>query len=347
MAQPGTPSRIVLSTIWLVLGVAMIAVPVWLGWTRWQVILNGHPSTLAVTILCALAGVVAMAWAMATLLLGARYDRESSLGQPGHRTTQQLLRRAKWRIGLAVPALGVCILMVSVLAWARPFAATEVALADMRSGGNVRISDRLTWYELQPFRKNAAGQEIKPRIGLVFSPGARVDARAYAHILRPLAAAGYLVVILKEPFGVALAEPNHAETVLEVHPEVTSWAVGGHSLGGVAASSFADSHAKVKGLVLYASYPSVKLSRTNLKVLSISGGSDGLATPADITAAKPNLPPKTQYVAIKGGVHAFFGDYGNQPGDGNPTVSRAVAQTQIVKTTQAFLAGLAPPVKKK
>ncbi len=167
-------------------------------------------------------------------------------------------------------------------------------------------------------------------------------------MLRPLAKAGYLIVVLKEPFGVALVDVNHAQRVLAVHPEVTSWAVGGHSLGGVAASSFADTHGpQVKGLVLYGSYPSAKLARTDLKVLSISGSADGLTTPADIAASKANLPRRTQFVTVKGGIHAFFGDYGDQPGDGQPGVARRTAQAQIVKSTQALLASLAPPPKKK
>ena len=60
---------------------------------------------------------------------------------------------------------------------------------------------------------------------------------------------------------------------------------------------------------------------------SISGDQDGLATPADIADAKPKLPVRTKYVVIKGGIHAFFGDYGDQPGRRHPGVDRQVAQT--------------------
>ncbi|MET0693841.1 MAG: alpha/beta hydrolase [Propionibacteriaceae bacterium] len=341
-------SRVVLAVGWLCLGAAMVAVPVWLGWTRWSVILSGHPLTLTVTILCAMAGVVAVAWAIATLLVGDRYDMEITPGQPGYRTPAQIRRRAEWRIGLAVPALVICLATVSVLAWSRPFAATDIAIAATRSGDNVRVSDRFTWFEMQSVREDSLGREIKPRAGLIFYPGARVDSRAYAHLFKPLANAGYLVVVLKSPFGIALADVDKAQSVLDVHPEIATWAVGGHSLGGVAASSFADDNpARVKGLLLYASYPSSAMTRTDLKVLSLSGTNDGLATPADIEKSKPDLPPSTRYVAIKGGVHSFFGDYGDQPGDGTPTVSRAVAQTQIVKFTQAFLVSITPVPKKK
>ncbi len=348
MAQPGTVSRIVLASIWLPLGAAMVVVPSWLGWTRWAVILNGHPVTLTVTILCAMVGLVAVVWALGSLFLGSRYDREVELGEPGYRTRKQLHRRAKRRIGLAIPALLVCLLVVSVLAWARPFAATAVAVAATRSSTTVAVADRLTWYEMRSIRQDRFGREIRPTIGLVFYPGARVDSRAYANVLKPLAAAGYLVIVLKSPFGIALADVNQAQAALDVHPEIRSWAVGGHSLGGVAAASFADSHApQVKGLLFFASYPSVKLERSDLVVTSVSGTADGLATPSDIADSKPDLPRGTRFVAVRGGVHAFFGDYGDQPGDGTPGVARAAAQAQIAKASIALLAALAPAAKKR
>jgi hypothetical protein len=337
-----------LALIWLLTGAAMVGVPVWLGWTRWSVILNGHPVTLAVTILCALAGVVALAWAVATLLLGARFDRESAAGQIRHRTKDQLRRRATRRLILAVPALVVCLLMVCLLAWSRPHGASAVGVTAMRSSNAVRVSDRLTWFEMQSTRKNSAGREVRPTTGLIFYPGARVDPRAYAHILQPLAAAGYLVVVLKVPFGLGLVNVDHAERPMEFHPEIANWVAGGHSLGGVAASTFADAHPpKVKGLLLYASYPANKLRRTDLRVVSIYGTADALTTPSDVAASKANLPATTQFVAVKGGIHSYFGDYGDQPGDGRAGVARGPAQTQIVRSSQGLLAAVVPPPRKR
>jgi dienelactone hydrolase len=113
----------------------------------------------------------------------------------------------------------------------------------------------------------------------------------------------------------------------------------------VAAATFADSHPKVKGLLLYAGYPAGKLKRTDLKVVSVSGSADGLATPADIAGSKADLPRNTRFVVVRGGVHSFFGDYGNQSGDGTPTTPRGTAQTQIVQASQGLLAALAPRPK--
>lgn len=325
----------------------MLAAPIWVGWTRWRVVLNGHPALLATVIGVGLLGLVAVAWALASLIRGERFDRDGDPDHPQHRSRTQLRRRARWRIVLAVPALLICLVLAGVTAWSRPFAATADAVALMQTSDTVRISDRLTWFEMAANRKDKNGAEIKPTAGLIFSPGARVDSRAYARLLAPIARAGYLVIVLKEPFGIALADGNHPQRVIDAHPELKYWAVGGHSLGGTAAAAFADSHRQVKGLVLYASYPAKKLSRTDLKVVSISGDQDGLATPAEVEASKANLPAKTQFVIIKGAVHAYFGDYGEQPGDGTPSADRTAAQAQITKSTQALVASLVPPPTKK
>ena len=82
------------------------------------------------------------------------------------------------------------------------------------------------------------------------------------------------------------------------------------------------------------------LTRTDLRVLSVSGSKDGLETPDRIAAARDRLPADATAVVVQGGVHAFFGDYGDQPGDGVPTVSRERAQQQIAAATQKFLAAL-------
>ena len=107
---------------------------------------------------------------------------------------------------------------------------------------------------------------IKPTTGLVFVPGARVESRAYARVLRPLAEAGYLVAVLKEPFGFAIVDPDHGKKVLDLHPEIAHWVVGGHSLGGTVAASLADNDDRVEGLVLFASYPADPIIRNDLKV---------------------------------------------------------------------------------
>ncbi|HEX8865996.1 MAG TPA: alpha/beta hydrolase [Lentzea sp.] len=126
------------------------------------------------------------------------------------------------------------------------------------------------------------------------------------------------------------------------HPEVPVWAVGGHSLGGVAAARDVLADDSVRGLVLWASYPVDDLSgRPGLTAWSIHGEHDGFTTPQDVEDSRRLLPADTRFELVPGAVHAFFGDYGDQPGDGVPTVSRAEAQDEIVAHTVAALTEVA------
>ena len=176
-----------------------------------------------------------------------------------------------------------------------------------------------------------------------FQPGAKVDARAYAAILRPLAEAGYPVVIPKQPLGIAFFALGAFDGERAAHPAITQWVVGGHSLGGTVAAMTAEAHdadvtSPVRGLLLYASYPATDMRSTlTAGVLSVSGTNDGLATPAKIDASKLTLPAASVFVPIQGAVHSYFGDYGEQPGDGTPTISHAQARQEISGVTRDWL----------
>ncbi len=342
MRQPGALSRTVLALVWLGVGAAMVVVTAWIGWTRGGVLLDGHPAAVVLGLATALLGFVALAWAVATLAIGDRQDREGDPDHPARRTPAQLRRRSRVRVLLAVPLLVLALLSVVLLGYSRPFGAQPSALAAMRSENGVRVVDRVTWYELVPSTEDARGTAVRPTTGLVFLPGARVDPRAYAPELRRVAEAGYLVVVLKEPFGFSIFDSGHAGTILENHPEVTHWAVGGHSLGGTVAASFADGDRRVEGLLLLASYPAGRLERADLEVTSVSGEQDGLATPADIERSKADLPAGTSYVVIPGAAHASFADYGLQPHDGTATADPAAVQDQVVAAAVALLAAITP-----
>jgi dienelactone hydrolase len=120
-------------------------------------------------------------------------------------------------------------------------------------------------------------------------------------------------------------------------------AVGGHSLGGAMAASYARKQPdKVQGLVLWAAYPSGSddLSGHGLQVVSIYATRDGLTTGANIEASRRLLPSSTRWVAIEGGNHAQFGWYGAQSGDQEATISREEQQAQIVTATVDLLRSL-------
>lgn len=184
--------------------------------------------------------------------------------------------------------------------------------------------------------------EPAPGPGLLFYPGARVPPEAYAWLARGLAEAGHPTVIASFPLNFAVFAPGRAAAIIAARGG--SWVVGGHSLGGAMAASWAAGNpGAVSGLLLLASYPGggADLSGTTLLVLSVSASADGLATPAKVAAARRLLPAGTRYVEIAGGNHAQFGDYGGQPGDGAAEIPAGVQRRAVLGECSAFLAALA------
>lgn len=72
-------------------------------------------------------------------------------------------------------------------------------------------------------------------------------------------------------------------------------------------------------------------------MLSIYATNDGVSASEDIEASRNDLPGDARWVEMVGDNHAQFGWYGEQPGDGKATISRAEQQDQIVTATAGFL----------
>ena len=172
--------------------------------------------------------------------------------------------------------------------------------------------------------------------GVIFHPGGRVDARAYAPLMRSLAENGYPAFIVPVTLNLAFVSPNVAQPVIEAYPQIEQWVVGGHSLGGIAASQFASSH-PVNGLFLQGSYSLPDLSAFNIKVLVMMGSQDGLIPPEVVRSHDENLPTDAQFLTIEGGNHAQFGWYGEQSGDNPATISHEEQQQQVSSALLSWL----------
>lgn len=173
--------------------------------------------------------------------------------------------------------------------------------------------------------------------GLVFVPGAKVDAASYEATLAPLVGDGASVVITRPILNLAFFDLRSLESFTDQAPGVDDWLVGGHSLGGVRACQWAS---EASGLVLLGSYCANDLSAAPVRVLSISGSEDGLSTPEKVEAARGLLPDSAVVVEIEGANHADFGWYGPQPGDGVATISHEEASRVIASTLHDFLRGI-------
>ena len=300
------------------LALAGIGVVVWACVTSWGAVVHGHP---LYAVLLALTLVVSIVAGVLSFRPHAPMRGWRLLGA----------------IVLAVLAAG----WLAAMVWLRPFTAVEPALTAMDSTATVKVTETLTQIVMEP--------GLDPRTtGVVFQPGAKVEARAYAAILRPLVDAGFTVVIPKQPLGIGFLAMGAFESARDAFPEIEQWVVAGHSLGGTVAAMDAEEHdtddvSPVAGLLLYASYPASDMSTSlTSDVMSVSGSEDGLATPADIEESRATLPQDSGFIEIEGAVHAFFGDYGPQPGDGTPTISQDDARSQIGRVSVDYVDSLTP-----
>ncbi len=171
------------------------------------------------------------------------------------------------RIGILLAVVGAAVLLVAAgfVAWGlTPLGPGAEALAALEPENDLSVRDEGAFIVFAP-----AGPE--PGTGFILYPGGRVDHRSYAPVARAIAARGYLVAVVRMPLSLAVLGVDRADAVIAAHPGVQNWVVGGHSLGGSMAASYARRHADgVRGLVLWASYPAEgdDLSASALRCLS-------------------------------------------------------------------------------
>ncbi|MFL7814158.1 MAG: alpha/beta hydrolase [Anaerolineales bacterium] len=235
-------------------------------------------------------------------------------------------------LGIGLAALLV-VAVLGLFAWSKTstYPARDVALAALESGDGVAVSQD-QWITFTP--------EEGADIGLIFYPGGLVEPAAYAPVLRQIAAQEVLVVITPMPLNLAIFNTGAADAVIQAHPEISTWILAGHSLGGAAASIYAESNPdRIAGLALWDSYPpdSSDLSDNDLPVLSIYGTTDGIPNTDNFDAKRDLLPASTEFAALEGASHAQFGDYGPQKGDVLPTLSLADQHQRVTEIMLDFI----------
>jgi len=167
-------------------------------------------------------------------------------------------------------------------------------------------------------------------VGFLFYPGGKVEHTAYEPLMLELASKGVLCVLIEMPFRLAVLDVNAADGVQALYPQVSHWYIGGHSLGGSMAASYYAAHAdRLDGLVLLGAYSTADLSKGGYEVLSIFGSEDRVMNAEKYESYKANLPDDFTEIVIAGGCHGYFGMYGEQAGDGTPTID---AEDQIRQT---------------
>ncbi len=239
--------------------------------------------------------------------------------------------------------LGVCILLAAAgsALWLRYWTEsrlsvpTEVAMAALESDANFSVTHE-DWLVFSPRRS-------RPKLGLVFYPGAHCDVRGYGPALRAIAERGYLVIAVPMPLYLAILAPERASDVIAAYADVDRWVLAGHSLGGTMAARYAQRHPETThGLIIWDSYPAGSMADyANPVWLIHRSGDDG--KPPDMYAdGLTRFPAHTRYVPIRGGNHLNFGDFivGPAQEDIDPTITAVEQQTRVAEATLAALDSL-------
>lgn len=197
------------------------------------------------------------------------------------------------------------------------------------------IDDGVTVRQLSD--KAVAFVPENPTAGMVFYPGGKVQPEAYAPLMEQCAQQGILCVLVKPHFNLAIVDQNAAEDIVGQFPDVSTWIIAGHSLGGVVASNYLKKHENdFAGIAFLAAYPTSDLSDYGGRALSIVGTEDRVLKHEKYVDAQSKLPASAHELQIVGGNHAYYGSYGEQAGDGTAIISRAEQQAQTADALVQF-----------
>jgi len=217
--------------------------------------------------------------------------------------------------------------------------AFSTVTVDSWDGTTPAPADDNIYYAFEP-------KKTVPTVGFIILPGGNCDPRSYAPAAHAIAALGFSTFIIPMPNCVAVPGYLRADKIINDYGKIKKWAIGGHSVGGLAAAIYARTSNRVSGVVIWACYvdEADRLDNTALKVLSVTGSLDGRATPEAVKENAVYLPADTIFVEIEGGNHTQFGWIDPSPypypyleQDNAATITIEEQQKQIVQATTDFL----------
>jgi pimeloyl-ACP methyl ester carboxylesterase len=219
------------------------------------------------------------------------------------------------------------------------------------------LADTIDYIETPDHLYLSSGN-VQDSVGFMFLPGGLVDPHAYLTLMQKVAGDSIPVVIPKFSANLGILELSKYRSLMNQYPDIGTWYIGGHSLGGIVALSAVSSDPdRFKGLILLGVYPSESFAIPDWDehVLSIYAENDQLSTVEEIENGVSLLPPanfitdvetfdtldsatpNTVYYFIQGGNHSQFGDYGPQEGDGIALITREEQHQQVHEAIIAFI----------
>ena len=167
---------------------------------------------------------------------------------------------------------------------------------------------------------------------LIFYPGAKIEPVAYSSIMTMLAERGIDCFIIKMPLNYAIAGQDKADDIYNNYPDYKKYYLAGHSMGGAIIANYAAKNLdRTSGLFMMAAYPTEDLKSAEFPILFIYGSNDGVLTRSKLETGLTLVPETAVNYEIEGGNHAYFGDYGEQEGDGVATIKPITQQKITVR----------------
>lgn len=205
------------------------------------------------------------------------------------------------------------------LIWANDYYhAEDVAITTMQGDNSIKVDNNLT----------IISPGVPSETGIIFYPGAKVEAISYLPLLEKLKKEGFTCVLVKMPLNMAIFDANAADEVFDKLPHIKNWYIAGHSMGGAMASDYASNHPdKIDGLILMGAY--IYGNYPEEKTLTIYGTFN--------SNLEKNILYTKNIVKIEGGNHAQFGNYGKQKGDPDATISAEKQQEITVAAIVDFI----------
>lgn len=210
---------------------------------------------------------------------------------------------------------------------------TEEALLYLETTSSYEVLGQEDYFAFLPVET-----ETDLKAGVIVYPGGQIRVESYAALAAEMVERGYPVFLVQMPYELAILGWSRAEDVVRDYPEIASWYLVGHSLGGAMAVRFLNrkNPGNFAGLILLGAYPASAddISGLDLKVLSIYGSEDRVMDEELFRERRELLPPAARFVEIPGGNHSGFGQYGDQEGDGQAEIS---FEKQLDETVKAIL----------
>lgn len=249
-------------------------------------------------------------------------------GLTGPRVKQQGKRIGGWLVVVIL-----ILITFALVYYGSPFHAIDGSVEPVESDDRIRVEQTSEGYLLEPANAEST-------TGLVFYPGGKVHPDAYVASLAPIVREENVTVVIPEmPLNLAIfdlvlsrarLDPDEATVAIDRHPDIETWYVGGHSLGGAMACRYARNNpGTVDGLILYAAYCDKDISESGLAVLSVTGSDDAVLNREKYQQNQKLLPEDATLREIEGMNHSQFGSYTGQPGGQPAAISFGAAHEQL------------------